>query len=129
MHHGSPRLIIVHQGYRRMKDLDDQLQNCRDTPTKKNDLSCFKSLLVTGLRDTEYRPPSSLPYKVVPPSFEHCLVLLATLIMGGGGSQAQDHGQAPFMPKYHTVSQVLFATSCSARQGQLVFTGFLTCHY
>ena len=33
-------------------------------------------------------------FKVVPPSFEQGLVLLATLIRGGGGSQAQDHGQA-----------------------------------
>ena len=29
--------------------------------------------------------PSSLPFKVVPPSFEHGLVLLATLIRAGGG--------------------------------------------
>ena len=33
----------------------------------------------------KYWPPSSLPFKVVPPSFEYGLVLLATLIRGGGG--------------------------------------------
>ena len=37
---------------------------------------------------------SSLPLKVLPPSFEHGLVLLATL-------------DRPFKPKYGTVSQVL----------------------
>ena len=48
----------------------------------------------------------SLPFKVVPPRFEHDLVLLATLIRGGGGSQAQDHDQA-ISAKISTVSQVL----------------------
>ena len=35
-------------------------------------------------------------HEVVPPSFEHGLVLLATLIRGGGRgeTQAQDHRQA-----------------------------------
>ena len=33
----------------------------------------------------KYWLPSSLPFKVVPPSFEYGLVLLATLIRGGGG--------------------------------------------
>ena len=37
-----------------------------------------------------YWPPSSLPFKAVPPSFKHGLVLLATLTRDGGpgGSQA-----------------------------------------
>ena len=48
----------------------------------------------------------SLPFKVVPLRFEHDLVLLATLIRGGGGSQAQDHDQA-IAAKISTVSQVL----------------------
>ena len=48
----------------------------------------------------------SLPFKVVPPRLEYDLVLLATLIRGGGGSQAQDHGQAIYA-KISTVSQVL----------------------
>ena len=46
---------------------------------------------------------------LLPPiqSFEHGLVLLATLIRGGGGgAQTQDRGR-PFKPKYGTVSQVL----------------------
>ena len=54
--------------------------------------------------------PSSLPFKVVPPSFEHGLVLLATLIRGGGGitstrSWAGYLGQNTV--RYSTVSQVL----------------------
>ena len=55
-----------------------------ETLSRKNNLSCFKSLLVTGLWDkilTSLLPP----FKVVPPSFEHGLVLLATLKRGGGG--------------------------------------------
>ena len=35
--------------------------------------------------NTDLPPPSPLPFRVVPPSFEHGLVLLATLIRGGGG--------------------------------------------
>ena len=60
----------------------NQLQKCWDT-LAKNNLSCFKSLLVTGLWGkilTSLLPP----FKVVPPSFEHGLVLLATLKRGGG---------------------------------------------
>ena len=53
-----------------------------ETLPRKNNLSCFKSLLVTGLRDIILT--SLLPFKVVPLSFEHGLVLLATLIRGGG---------------------------------------------
>ena len=51
---------------------------------EKNNLSCFKSLLVTGLWD-KILTPLLPPFKVVPPSFEHGLVLLATLKRGGGG--------------------------------------------
>ena len=60
--------------------------SCKNVETlrRKNDLSCFKSLLVTGLWDTILTSLcSSLPFKV-PPSFEHGLVLLATLIRGEG---------------------------------------------
>ena len=32
----------------------------------------------------QYNTPSYPPFKVVPPSFEHALVLLATLVRGGG---------------------------------------------
>ena len=50
--------------------------SCKNVETLplKNNLSRFKSL-----------PPSSLPFKVAPASFEHDLVLLATLPRGGGG--------------------------------------------
>ena len=49
-------------------------------------------------------PPSSPPLKVVPPSFEHGLVLLTTLIRGGGGitSTRSRGGQS----SQGTVSQV-----------------------
>ena len=82
VHHVSPCSIIGHHGYRGMKDSDNQLQKCWDTLTKNN-LSCFKSLLVTGLWD-KILTPLLPPFKVVPPSFEHGLVLLATLKRGGG---------------------------------------------
>ena len=59
-------------------------------------------------------PPSSLPFKVVPPSFEHGLVLLAILIRGGGGSQAQDHGQAIYAKRRYSVSST-FATGCCSQ--------------
>ena len=55
-----------------------------ETLSRKNNLSCFKSRLITGLWDkilTSLLPP----FKVVSPSFEHGLVLLATLKRGGGG--------------------------------------------
>ena len=39
-------------------------------------------------------------------------VLLATLIRGGGGSQAQDHGQAIYAKIRYSVSST-FATGCS----------------
>ena len=35
VHHVLPRLIIVHHGYRGMKDSDNQLQKWWDTPTEK----------------------------------------------------------------------------------------------
>ena len=65
--------------------------------------------------EIQYWPPSSLPFKVVPPSFEYGLVLLATLIRGGGGSQAQDHRQAIYAKIRYSVSST-FATSCSLFQ-------------
>ena len=66
---------------------------------EKNDPSCLKSLL----SDLNW-PPSSLLFKVVPPSFERGPVLLANLIRGGEWvTSAMD---MPFKPKHGTVSQV-----------------------
>ena len=82
-----------------------------ETLRRENDLSWFKSLLVTGLWAkilTSLLPP----FKVVPPSFEHSLVLLATLIRGGGGLQAQDHKQAICAKIRYGVSST-FAAGCS----------------
>ena len=65
--------------------------------------------------EIQYSPPSSLPFKVVLPSFEYGLVLLATLIRGGGGSQAQDHRQAIHAKIRYSVSST-FATGFSLFQ-------------
>ena len=57
------------------KILEKMLQPVAETlrhSHEKNNLSCFKSLLLP-------------PFKVVPPCFEHGLVLPATLKRGGGG--------------------------------------------
>ena len=64
----------------------NQLQKWWDTPTEKRP---FLLQIAPGHRSVKYNtdlpPPSSLLFKVVPPSFEYGLVLLATLIRGGGG--------------------------------------------
>ena len=61
----------------------NQFQKCWDTPTKKRP---FLLQIAPGHRSVRYNwPPSSFPFKVVPPSFEDGLVLLASLIRGGGG--------------------------------------------
>ena len=83
----------------------NQLQNVETFPRKHN-LSCFKSLLVTGPRDI-ILTSSPLTFKVVPPSFEHGLEFLATLIMGWRGDHKHKIMDRPFMPIYGTVSQVL----------------------
>ena len=91
----------------------NQLQKCWDTPTEKRP---FLPQITHGHRSVNYNtdllPPSK--FKVVPPSFEYGLVLLATLIRGGGGSQAQDHGQAI----YASVSST-FATGCSFSEEEI----------
>ena len=61
-------------------------------------------LQIAGLWDVDW-PSSSLPFIVVPPSFECGLVLLATLIRGGEGITGKM--DRSFKPKYGTVSQVL----------------------
>ena len=62
---------------------------------------------------TDLPPPSSLPFKVVPPSFGHGLVLLATFIRGGGGiTTTKYHGQANYAKRRYSVSSA-FATGCS----------------
>ena len=74
----------------------NQLLKCWDTHKKKQSVLLQIAAIVTGLWDKVVTPllPSP-PFKVVPPSSEHGLVLLATLKRGGGpGSRAQDHGQA-----------------------------------
>ena len=80
-----------------------------ETLPQRNDLPCFKSLLVPGLWDiilTSLLPPIQ--------SFEHGFVLLAILIRGGGGSQAQDHGQAIYAKIRYSVSST-FTTGCCSQ--------------
>ena len=95
----------------------NQLQKCWDTPTKKRPF-LLQIALVTGLWDiiptSLLPPPSSLPFKVVPPSVEYGLQLLATLIRGGGGIQAQDHGQAIYANVWYSVSST-FTIGCSKK--------------
>ena len=61
----------------------NQLQKCRDSPTKNRPFY-LKSLPLIHLRDMTVPPPSP-PFKVVHLRFEHGLVLLTTLIRGRGG--------------------------------------------
>ena len=71
---------------------------------QKNQPFLLQSLLVTGLWDMILPPP---PSPIQSCSFKfRVMVLPASLIRGGGGSQAQDHGQTIYA-KYGTVSQVL----------------------
>ena len=63
----------------------NQLQKWWDTSPEKRP---FLLQIAPGHRAVKYNTdlsPSSLPFKVVPPSFEYGPVLLATLIRGGGG--------------------------------------------
>ena len=80
--------------------------SCKNVETlpRRNGLSCFKSLLVTGLRDIIL---TSLPFKVVHPSFVYGLVLLATLIRGGGGIKSTRSWTGHLCHLYGTVSHVL----------------------
>ena len=71
---------------------------------EKTDLSCFKSLLVTGLRDIIL---TSLSFKVVHPSFVYGLVLLPTFIRGGGGIKSTRSWTGHLCHLYGTVSHVL----------------------
>ena len=74
----DPAQVVFEKGRLRY----NQLQKYLDTPTK-TDLPYFKSLLTTRLRH-KILTSSSPPSKVVPPSLERGLVLLATLLRGGG---------------------------------------------
>ena len=61
--------------------------------------------------EIKYWPPSSLPFKVVPPSFEYGLVLLATLIRGGGGITSTRSWTGIYAKIRYSVSST-FATGC-----------------
>ena len=94
-----------------------------ETLSRKNNLSCFKSLLVTGLWDkilTSLLPP----FKVVPPSFEHGLV------KGWRGGHKHKIMDRPFKPKYGTVSQVLLqlVVACNRKVQKLFLHNFTRAH-
>lgn len=59
----------------------------------------------------QYSPPPSPPFKVVPQSFEHGAAPLTTLIRGGGGGKAEDHGNVIQGQMAYSVSSI-FATRC-----------------
>ena len=81
--------------------------SCKNVETlpRKNDLFCFKSLLVTGLWDI-------ILTSLLPP-IQSC-----SSIRGRGTSQAQDHGQAVYAKIRYSVSST-FATGCSLHLGSL----------
>ena len=54
-------------------------------------------------------PPPSPPFKVIPQSFKHGVVLLATLIRGGGGGKAGDRGNIIKGQMMYSISSI-FAT-------------------
>ena len=89
--------------------------SCKNVETlwQKNNLSYFKSLLVTRLLDILHT--SLLPsFQSCSSEFvEHVLVLLSTLILGegGGGSQAEGHKQVS-RAKIRNIVSSIFATGC-----------------
>ena len=56
-------------------------------------------------------PPPPFQSCTIPPRFEYGLVLLATLIRGGGGLQAQDNRRTIYA-KIHLAWSSTFATGC-----------------
>ena len=59
----------------------NQLQKCWDTSTKNQPF--LLQITASHTSVDIHSPPSSRPFRVVPPSFEHGLVMLATLMRGG----------------------------------------------
>ena len=90
--------------------------SCKNVETLpcKNDLSYFKSLLVTGLWDIILSWPSSLPFKLVPPSFEHGdgLVYVASNFDNGWRGDHKHKIMAIYAKIWYGVSST-FATGCS----------------
>ena len=91
----------------------NQLQKCWDTPTK-NDLSCFKSLLVTGLWDiilTSLLPP----IQSCSSKFWVWSCIASNFDKGWRGDHKHKIMDRPFMPKYGTVSQVVLQLVVATR--------------
>ena len=77
---------LVQQQFRTHFKQSNATTNCKcwDTPTKKRPFLLQIAASHRSVRcDTNLPPP--VPFKVVPRRFERGLVLLATLIRGGGG--------------------------------------------
>ena len=88
--------------------------SCKNVETlpRKNDLSCFKSLLVTGLWDTIL---TSLlpPIQKCSSKFWAWSCIVSNLITGGGGNTStKDHGQANYAKRRYSVSST-FAIGCN----------------
>ena len=82
---------------------------------EKNDLSCFKTLLVTGLL---YIIPTSLlpPIQSCSSEFWAWSCIASNFDKGWRGDHKHKIMDRPFIPKYGTVFQVLIVTGCSIEQ-------------
>ena len=111
VHHVLPRLIILHHCYRNMKDSDNQLQKCWDTPKKKRP---FLLQIAPGHRSLNIILTSLLPpIQSCSSKFWVWSCIASNFDKGWrGGSQAQDHGQTIYAKIRYSVSST-FATGCS----------------
>ena len=102
----SPFLIGLNPPANSLKRSYNQLQNCWDTPLEY-DLSCFKSLLVTGLWDIILT--SLLPaIQSWTSKFWVWSCIANNFDKGWRGNHRDKIMDRPFMPKYGTVSRVLW---------------------
>ena len=120
----SPFLIGLNPPANSLKRSYNQLQNCWDTPLEY-DLSCFKSLLVTGLWDiilTSLFPPiQSWTSK-----FWVWSCIANNFDKGWRGNHRDKIMDRPFMPKYGTVSQVLLQLVVALTEFGKIFTDINT---
>ena len=115
VHHILPRLLIVHYGYRGMKDSDNQLQKCWDTPTKKRP---FLLQIAPGHRSLRYNTTSLPPIQSFPSKFWVWSCIGSNFDKGWRRDHKHKIMDGPFMPKYGTVVSSIFAT-CFSNSGRL----------
>ena len=103
----QPHSILRHNKYPAIYPLQ-ATTTCKNVETlpRKNDLSCFKSLLVTGLWDiilTSLLPP----IQSCSSKFWVWSCIASNFDKGWRGDHKHKIMDRPFMPKYGTVSQLL----------------------